>query len=874
MYLKTLTIYGFGHFHDRTFTLDAGLNYLVGPNEAGKSTLTQFIVAILFGFPTKKHPELRYEPLDGSRFGGALTFVQAKTQYTVSRTAGPHGGTVTLHDDTTDLTLPATQLPKLLAPMDQLLFTQVYAINEPRLGQVFSASKQALIDRLRHVGAIGSDYWLQRAQQMDKEADTLYKPQGRNPQLNQQLRTYQELTDKLDKANAAYETYWQLRQEQQQRQQQQADLQTQLQQQRRVTTTLTQRVSQWSTYVAWQRLAQNQQAAVSGFSATDATQLEQLRGQLTAAKQALTADQQRIATAQQAAELPEFFQEYLPVAAQVDPLLTELPDVQLASQQQTALKTTRAELQRRATEIEAQFAQDGQMPRAFSLATTQQIDQLQQRLISANQQRRQLQQTLNQLNERYQQLQPAKAHATNPLADKQVVWLTIGLAVLIGAMFLPGAMFKLVGALLGVAVGYYGVFLVDSSTPASRQLQALTDDIRDSQAQLREKGRLIDDLTNQLDVIGTAHGLGHVPVEQWSATQAAIGEWERLTQQLETTDTQLATVAQKVTNFRQQLATVLPKLATSDDATLWQQLATIVRLKTSLKSQESELATIATRLTHDQAAVTSAQQQVTTFLRTRNLQQVDDFYDRYQVQRERASQAKQQAALAAQLGPENLAALQQVSDLAALQVQLQQAQAKQQTVQAQLDHCTERLATLAGQLAHLTTSGTQATLRQRRQNLVTEMQTTTEKWLVDRLASQWIETTLAAASGDRLPQIIAQASEFYGKLTENRYTKIELTSTTLQVQKQTGEWRTVSQLSRGTAEQLDLAVKLAFAVVMQQQVAMPLIIDDGFVNFDERRRQAAYALLAEISHKIQVILLTADTTVIQLATGRVSQLSD
>ncbi|MCF7523827.1 hypothetical protein L3X07_13255 [Levilactobacillus brevis] len=128
-------------------------------------------------------------------------------------------------------------------------------------------------------------------------------------------------------------------------------------------------------------------------------------------------------------------------------------------------------------------------------------------------------------------------------------------------------------------------------------------------------------------------------------------------------------------------------------------------LKTSLKSQESELATIATRLTHDQAAVTSAQQQVTTFLRTRNLRQVDDFYDRYQVQRERASQAKQQAALATQLGPENLAALQQVSDLATLQAQLQQAQSKQQTVQAQLDHCTERLAMLAGQLAHSQPAG-------------------------------------------------------------------------------------------------------------------------------------------------------------------------
>ena len=59
MQLKRLTIYGYGKFHDRTFDLAPGLNILMGPNEAGKSTLTQFITAILFGFPTKKHPERR-----------------------------------------------------------------------------------------------------------------------------------------------------------------------------------------------------------------------------------------------------------------------------------------------------------------------------------------------------------------------------------------------------------------------------------------------------------------------------------------------------------------------------------------------------------------------------------------------------------------------------------------------------------------------------------------------------------------------------------------------------------------------------------------------------------------------------------------------
>lgn len=77
MRLNRLTIYGFGQFHDRTFDLRPGLTVFLGANEAGKSTLTQFISAILFGFPTKKHPTLRYEPLDGSRFGGEISFTQA-----------------------------------------------------------------------------------------------------------------------------------------------------------------------------------------------------------------------------------------------------------------------------------------------------------------------------------------------------------------------------------------------------------------------------------------------------------------------------------------------------------------------------------------------------------------------------------------------------------------------------------------------------------------------------------------------------------------------------------------------------------------------------------------------------------------------------
>lgn len=873
MKLERLTIYGFGHFHDRTFALTNGLNFLVGPNEAGKSTLTQFITAILFGFPTKKHPALRYEPLDGSRFGGEIQFNQDRTQYTVTRTDGPRGGKVTLHNDTLDLALPAANLTTLLAPVDRQLFTSVYEINEPQLGQVFAASKQALIERLRHVGAVGSDFWLKQAHHLAQQAESRYKPQGRNPLLNRQLQEHRELTAKIAKADAAYATYWRLLQEQQNLRRTQAQTQKDLQQQRQVTNQLNQQAAAWPTYREWQRLGHlTAQPVPQGFSAADATQLEQLRGQVKATEHALATDQQRLQELQSATQLSALFQTYLRVATQVDPLLEKLPAMQEIKQTQQRLVASQQDLEQRSAAIEAQYASHGQMPRPFSLGTQRQVHDLQERLAAANQKRRRIQQELNQLNERYQQRQPTRQQ-NNPLADKQLIWLAVGLVFLIGAMFLPGFL-KLAGALLGVAVGYYGVFLVDNSTPDSRELATLTADIRDNQAQLREGGHLIDELTSQLDAIGEAHGLGNLPYEQWTVAQSAIADWERLARQLEQTSTQIAKVQQQLTAYLTDIGQALPSLAGADFVAVAKQLAEIQTTKQSVASQSGELGSVTSRMQANQVAVDQARHALSTFLSTRNLRSETAFYQHFQTIREQTNQVQQQSALADQIGEANLKALQQWSEQDALTQAVQEAQTHQAQLQQALDETTEQLATLAGQLKHLTASGTQSALRQRLANLETQMVTTTQEWLVQRLASQWIAATLAAASGDRLPQIVQQASKFYGKLTGNRYTKIELTAETLRVRRTDGAWRDVSQLSRGTAEQLDLAVKLAFAVVMQQQVAMPLVIDDGLVNFDLQRRQAAYAVFAEISRSVQIIFLTADTAVNQLTTGNLIRLNE
>ena len=53
MKLLAVEIVGFGKWQQQKITFESGNQLLYGANEVGKSTLYQFIQAMLFGFPTK-----------------------------------------------------------------------------------------------------------------------------------------------------------------------------------------------------------------------------------------------------------------------------------------------------------------------------------------------------------------------------------------------------------------------------------------------------------------------------------------------------------------------------------------------------------------------------------------------------------------------------------------------------------------------------------------------------------------------------------------------------------------------------------------------------------------------------------------------------
>lgn len=136
-------------------------------------------------------------------------------------------------------------------------------------------------------------------------------------------------------------------------------------------------------------------------------------------------------------------------------------------------------------------------------------------------------------------------------------------------------------------------------------------------------------------------------------------------------------------------------------------------------------------------------------------------------------------------------------------------------------------------------------------------------------ARDWAVVELAAQAGDDLrheferrhqPASLVCASRYFTRLTQGRYAAVwsPLGEACLMVDDDEGNSLPVSTLSRGTREQLFLAARLAAVEVLSRKgVSLPMILDDVFVNFDERRAEAAAAVLCDFSQAgHQVLLLT------------------
>lgn len=143
--------------------------------------------------------------------------------------------------------------------------------------------------------------------------------------------------------------------------------------------------------------------------------------------------------------------------------------------------------------------------------------------------------------------------------------------------------------------------------------------------------------------------------------------------------------------------------------------------------------------------------------------------------------------------------------------------------------------------------------------LVEELQSVSRQWAVYTVASHLLNQAVSTFERERQPQIVREAQSFFSRFTGGRYTRIitPLDGGEIYVEEADGTHKTIPQLSRGTAEQLYLALRFGYIRdYATSSVPVPVIFDDILVNFDPARRKNACEAIADLAETCQVLYFT------------------
>ncbi|WP_028596260.1 AAA family ATPase [Paenibacillus assamensis] len=147
---------------------------------------------------------------------------------------------------------------------------------------------------------------------------------------------------------------------------------------------------------------------------------------------------------------------------------------------------------------------------------------------------------------------------------------------------------------------------------------------------------------------------------------------------------------------------------------------------------------------------------------------------------------------------------------------------------------------------------------QEQASLEAKLDTQAERYAVHAIAKTLIRRTRQRYEEEKQPLVFQRASQYLQRMTEGRYVRVltPFGSDSIAVERMDGKLFDSLQLSRGTAEQVYLAMRFALADGMSERTSLPFVWDDIFVNFDEARLRATLSCLPDLLVRHQVIWTT------------------
>ncbi|EAE0012342.1 hypothetical protein FAM05_09805 [Listeria monocytogenes] len=890
MRITSIDIIGYGKWSDAHFNNITNFQVFYGENEAGKSTIMAFIHSILFGFPTKQQSIPRMEPKNGGPYGGRLTLEDTPLgKVIIERLKGKATGDVRIYYGDGQ-TAGEEKLPEIIGEIDRNTYEAIFSFDIHGLQNIHQWKKKEFERYLLATGTTGSDALLKAAEALQKKLDSLYKPSGRNPLINQQLKKVKEAQQAFQNAKKQNAQYEQLIREKEEAIVRQTELQKEKTTMRVELDTLATLADLWPLYQEWKALSNKaSETTEASFPPDGVIRLEHLHLrekewqnqliQLEERKKNLISNnkyEHSTFFAENEAEVTYLIETYAAFGEreiQLKNLNQEIKFQQVDTKQ--PLRIWSSELEQ--TMIHLKEKEE---------SYKEQQHDIELKLKYTNDSEKKLQKKIDQIeaemwdNKTFQQAKEKMQDSPKTFRTKTMVSLGI-FAVAFILMIVFQAIWSVALVFVSALIVGYAFITTGKSSPTNneqilafleqkkirqewQQLLNEMDMVASQIAELRAaENKLSENIyqhTMELRHFFSDLGINSEPSSNWLYELSAYKKNSEKKQLAMELISKLEPLVEKQEAYRARLE----NLKLPVDYTDMEEKITFLRqgllyyrnhLTENAKLAE-KLEQVTMQLDLVKQDLLLVKKEKADLLERANVSNEEDFRMAAMRVKEEQKWRERLVLIEAQLEPEKREALNQYENQATIkekELQLEEALRQIELEQEQLH------ASLAAQnhaLDKLEEGGTFAGLMQEFYSEKSNLQQISAEWTETKLALKMLQNTMQQLQEGKLPKTLKLASEYFNHLTSGNYKKVYLQDNRLQVESKGSIPFFPEELSQATKEQLYLAIRFALIDVIHKDFPLPIIIDDGFVHFDSSRMGQMMQLLQKRKSENQVIFFT------------------
>ena len=199
------------------------------------------------------------------------------------------------------------------------------------------------------------------------------------------------------------------------------------------------------------------------------------------------------------------------------------------------------------------------------------------------------------------------------------------------------------------------------------------------------------------------------------------------------------------------------------------------------------------------------------------------------------------------------------TDPAALEAREIEARETLERLETDEREATSRIGALDAEIRRLEAAEELGARRQELVALEGRAATLAREWAVRALALRLLEETRSRYERERQPDVIRAAEDHFERITGGRYERIVAPpgESSVRVETDGGESRVTDELSRGTSEQLYLALRFGLIEEFARHgEPLPVVMDDILVNFDANRAARAASAIRDLASRHQVLYFT------------------